>query len=86
MGSRIIKQVKNILEKREIPYEQNYITFEHKGTQYQVFRVNKVGQKVYRLNIGKGNKWTSEDYSHQRINEMFSKLIRCLDEVVEDDD
>ena len=51
-----------------------------------MFRVNKVGQKVYRLNIGKGNKWTSEDYSHQRINEMFSKLIRCLDEVVEDDD
>ena len=85
MPSRIIKQVVNILEKRDIDYERNYITFEHNNKHYQVFRLSR-NKTLYRLNIIDGGQCYSQDYNHARINDMFSRLIRSLDEVNENDD
>ena len=68
-----IGKVINLLETKHIEYEQDYITFKYKGKRYQVFRVDKE-TNVYRLNIIRGNKCVSEDFSLKRIDDLLTKI------------
>lgn len=83
-GKSLINCVKDICFARDIEYESQYLTFDYKGKHYQVYRINK-GNRIYRLQVKKGNKCISNDFSEKHHIELLTRLNEYFKGVYDDD-